>query len=293
MGIPTLKKSSNIDRLIKEIDRINSGDTKTEDKRFWKLERDKAGNGSAVIRFLPAPPQDGEDALPWVRIFDHAFKGDSGRWYFENSLTTLGKTDPVSEYNSMLWNKSKDDDSPERKQARAQKRRLKYISNILVVNDPKNPDNNGKVFLFSYGKKIFDKIQQKLQPEFEGEESINPFDMSNGVNFKLRTKSVAGYPNYDESKWDVQSAISEDEDELLRIWNEEHSLLELVSPDKFKSYDELKRKLYEVIAPSTGATQKKNVESRKEETDDDIPAWDSATEDDSDELEKFKQLALG
>src|SRR5665213_4259944 len=188
----TMKKSSSdISRLTKEIEKLNSPNS-NEDERFWQPQVDKAGNGSAIIRFLPAPAVDGDDALPWVRVFRHAFKGPTGKWYFENSLTTLNQNDPVSEFNSGLWNKSDDDKGPERTQARIQKRKLEYISNILVVSDPKAPGNEGKVFLYKYGARIFDKIQKAMVPDIddgipedEWPEPIKVFDFWEGANFRF------------------------------------------------------------------------------------------------------------
>lgn len=282
----TLKKSSNtVDRLAKEIEKINAPTERGDDTRFWKLERDKSGNGSAIIRFLPAPPSDGDDSLPWVRIFSHGFKGPTGKWYIENSLTTLGQKDPCSELNSRLWNESSDDNSPQRKQAREQKRRLNYISNIYVVSDPKNPENEGKVHLFKYGKKIFDKISILMNPEFEGDDPVNPFDFWNGANFKIRMRTVDGYPNYDQSVFDRPSALSDDDEELEKIWKSQHSLQEFLSPSNFKSYDELKRRLDDVLGLNEKPVQRtRRVE---EEIDDEIPNFDDEEDDD---LKMFKSL---
>lgn len=246
----SLKKSSaDLSRLTKEIEKINTpqGSDREEDTRFWKLERDKAGNGMAVIRFLPAPAVDGDDALPWVRYFDHGFKGPSGKWYIENSLTSIGQKDPVSEYNSSLWNASSDENSWQRKQARDQKRRLHYIANIYVIKDPANPENEGKVKLFKFGKKIFDKITLAMNPEYEGDTPVNPFDLWNGANFKLRTRTVAGYPNYDQSVFEAAKPLSDDDAELEKIWKSEYSLKEFLDPKNYKTYDELKKRLDEVL----------------------------------------------
>lgn len=262
----SLKKSStDLSRLTKEIEKINApqGSDREEDNRFWKLSRDKSGNGSAVIRFLPAPAVDGDDSLPWVRYFDHGFKGPTGKWYIEKSLTTLGQKDPVSEYNSQLWNASNDDSSWQRKQARDQKRRLHYVSNIYVVKDPANPENEGRVFLFVFGKKIFDKITLAMNPEYDGDTPVNPFDLWNGANFKLRTRTVAGYPNYDQSVFEAPKPLSDDDGELEKIWKSEYSLKEFVDPKQYKSYDELKKRLVEVIgtAASSGAVNDQITDS--------------------------------
>ena len=210
------------------------------DDRLWKPEVDKAGNGYAVIRFLPAP--DGEE-LPWAKLYTHAFQGTGG-WFIENSLTTLGQKDPVSEYNSQLWNSGIESD---KEIARKQKRKLSYYANIYVVKDSANPHNEGQVFLYKFGKKIFDKITAAMQPEFEDEDPINPFDFWAGANFKLKILKVAGYWNYDSSEFDRQSALLDDDDAMEAIWKKEYSLAELVAPDQFKSYDELKKRLDYVL----------------------------------------------
>ena len=218
------------------------------DDRLWKPEVDKAGNGYAVIRFLPAP--DGEE-LPWAKLYTHAFQGTGG-WFIENSLTTLGQKDPVSEYNSQLWNSGIESD---KEIARKQKRKLSYYANIYVVKDSANPHNEGQVFLYKFGKKIFDKITAAMQPEFEDEDPINPFDFWAGANFKLKIKKVAGYWNYDSSEFDRQSALLDDDDAMEAIWKKEYSLAELVAPDQFKSYDELKKRLDYVLGNTPSRSQ--------------------------------------
>ena len=222
------------------------------DDRLWKLDVDKSGNGYAVIRFLPAP--DGED-LPFVKLYSHAFQGPGG-WYIENSLTTLGQKDPVSEHNSELWNNGTD---AGKDTARKQKRKLTYISNIYVVKDPANPENEGKVFLYKYGKKIFDKLTAAMQPEFEDEEAIDPFDFWQGANFKLKAKNVAGYRNYDSSEFASTSALLDDDDALEAVWKKQFSLAELVAADQFKSYDELKTRLNSVLGNRTQVRQDPEV----------------------------------
>ena len=210
------------------------------DDRLWKLDVDKSGNGYAVIRFLPAP--NGED-LPFVKLYSHAFQGPGG-WYIENSLTTLGQKDPVSEYNTMLWNNGTD---AGKEAARKQKRKLTYVANIYVVKDPANPANEGKVFLYKFGKKIFDKLTAAMQPEFEDEEAIDPFDFWQGANFKLKAKNVAGYRNYDSSEFARPDALLDDDDAMEAVWKKEYSLSELVAADQFKTYDELKKRLDYVL----------------------------------------------
>ena len=214
-----------------------------DDTRFWQPEVDKAGNGMAVIRFLPAPAADGDDALPWVRVFNHGFQGPGG-WYIENSLTTLNQKDPVSEYNSILWNSGIE---ANKEIARKQKRRLTYISNILVVSDPKNPENEGQIRLYKFGKKIFDKISEAMNPEFADETPLNPFDFWEGANFKIKIRQVEGYRNYDKSEFDSITPVDGDDAALEAIWKKEYSLKEFLEPKQFKSYDTLKAKLDKVL----------------------------------------------
>jgi hypothetical protein len=212
------------------------------DDRMWKPTVDKAGNGYAVIRFLPAGA--GED-LPWVRYWDHGFKGSTGRWYIEKSLTSIGQQDPVSELNSQLWNTGRDED---KEIARQRKRRLHHVSNILVVSDSANPENEGKVFLYEYGKKIMDKIMDVMQPQFADETPVNPFDFWGGANFKLKIRQVEGYRNYDKSEFDSATALFDgDEAQLEAVYNQLHKLSEFTDPDNYKSYADLKKKLFEVI----------------------------------------------
>jgi hypothetical protein len=243
MSFADLKKQSKLGnltaKLVKEVEKMNTSSGSSDD-RLWKLDVDKSGNGYAVIRFLPAP--NGED-LPFVKLYSHAFQG-SGGWYIENSLTTLGQKDPVSELNSELWNNGTD---AGKELARKQKRKLTYISNIYVVKDPANPQNEGKVFLYKFGKKIFDKLTAAMQPEFEDEEAIDPFDFWQGANFKLKAKNVAGYRNYDSSEFAAQGALLDDDDAMEAVWKKQYSLAELVAADQFKSYDELKKRLDYVL----------------------------------------------
>ena len=240
MSFADLKRKSqtNFSFLQKELEKSSSG--KNVDERFWKPEVDASGNGYAVIRFLPAP--EGE-TIPWAKVYSHAFQGIGG-WYIENSLTTLGEKDPVGEVNRRLWNSGDDED---KETARKQKRKLSYYSNIYVVKDPKHPENEGKTFLYKYGKKIHDKILAAMQPEFQDEEPVNVFDLWEGANFKLKIKKVAGYWNYDSSEFDNVSALSADDDELETIWKKEYSLEAFTAKDQFKSYDDLERRLNLVL----------------------------------------------
>ena len=234
--------SSNLDVLTKELNKLQGNQQQSnKDDRFWQPEVDKVGNGYAVIRFLPAP--QGED-VPFVRIWDHAFQGPGG-WYIEKSLTTLGEKDPVSEYNSQLWNSGVD---ANKDLVRKQKRRLYFVSNIYVVSDPSNPDNEGKVFLYRYGKKIFDKLNEAMNPAFQDETPVNPFDFWEGADFKLKIRKVEGYRNYDKSEFSAQTALLQDDDKLEEIWKTQYSLQEFVNRDQFKSYDELKARLEKALA---------------------------------------------
>mgnify|MGYP001326265921 CR=1 FL=1 len=304
MSFADLKKQSKLgsltQKLVKEVEKMNNAGSSGDD-RLWKLEVDKGGNGYAVIRFLPAP--DGED-LPFVKLYSHAFQGPGG-WYIENSLTTLGQKDPVSEYNTMLWNNGTDSG---KEQARKQKRKLTYIANIYVVKDPTNPSNEGKVMLYKFGKKIFDKITAAMQPEFEDEEAIDPFDFWQGANFKLKAKNVAGYRNYDSSEFARQDSLLEDDDAMEAIWKKEYSLEEFTNADQFKSYDDLKKRLDYVlgIKGSPKFQDQETVEqeeefrvqnraesnpvpqSMKEELDNLTP---TNTDDDDDTLSYFAKLA--
>jgi hypothetical protein len=240
----SLKKSrsSSLNKLLSESTKLSTGNqNKSGDDRFWKPEVDKAGNGYAVLRFLPEPK--GED-LPWVRMFDHGFQGTGG-WYIENSLTTINQKDPVSEYNSMLWNNGTD---AGKDQARKQKRRLSYIANVMIVKDPARPEMEGKVMLYKFGKKIFDKLNEAMNPAFEDEEAINPFDFWEGADFKLKIRQVEGYRNYDKSEFDSQSELLDgDDDRLEKVYESLHSLQDFVDPKNFKSYAELQTKLNRVL----------------------------------------------
>ena len=297
MSFQNLKKQSSLgsltQKLVQQVEKMNKGAGGADD-RLWKPEVDKAGNGYAVIRFLPAP--EGEE-LPWAKLYTHAFQGTGG-WYIENSLTTLGQKDPVSEYNSQLWNSGMESD---KEVARKQKRKLSYYANIYVVKDPTNPQNEGRVMLFKFGKKIFDKITAAMQPEFEDETPINPFDFWGGANFKLKIKKVAGYWNYDSSEFDRQSPLLDDDEAMEAIWKQEYSLAELIAPDQFKSYDELKKRLDYVLG-NTPARRAVDEEVADEEVRDEPtytpsfnrspePVAAKTDEDEEDALSYFARLA--
>ena len=264
MDITTLRKmrSSNFAKISTEFEKIANpqSDSKSyQDDRFWKLEPDKAGNASATIRFLPNPDPN---ELPWVRVFNHGFQGPTGKWYIENSRTTIGEADPVGELNARLWNSGIEAD---KEIARKQKRRLTYIANVLIVSDPKHPENEGQVRLYKFGKKIFDKIMDKARPTFEDETPVNVFDLWEGADFKLRQRKVEGYPNYDQSTFMEPAAVTESEEDLLKLMNKVHDLKEFVDPKNFKSYEELSRKLESVLSGSSAPVQ--TAESMSEEQD--------------------------
>lgn len=298
MSFADLKRSSasSFDKLTKELEKLNKNtfDNSKEEEKYWKPTVDKAGNGFALIRFLPAPMN--ED-IPFVRIWDHGFQGPSGLWYIEKSLTTLNKEDPVGEYNSKLWNSGIESD---KELARKQKRRLTYVSNIMVLKDSSNPANEGKVFLFRYGKKIFDKINDMMYPQFEDEKPVNPFDLWKGANFKLKIRNVEGYRNYDKSEFDAPAPLFDEDEKLEEVWNKEYSLKELVDPKHFKSYAELKARL-DMVLGLDGAAPRPNTRAELA-TEDAIAAPTfkakeapiTATEtssDDDEDLEFFKKLA--
>jgi hypothetical protein len=244
MSLDTLKRSNSLDKLLGAVKEENAPQEKKsyKDDRLWKPELDKSGNGYAVIRFLPAI--EGED-MPWAKVWNHAFQGPTGQWYIENSLTTLGNNDPVSEMNSAYWNTGIESD---KEIARKQKRKLQYFSNIYVVSDSKHPENEGKVFLFRYGKKIFDKIMDAMQPAFEGETPINPFDFWEGANFKLKIRKVAGYWNYDSSEFDASTALFDNDEKIEKTWKTAYPLAEYTAASNFKSYNELKTRLDAVLS---------------------------------------------
>jgi hypothetical protein len=242
---------STLDKLRQAMESASpsqGSEKKSYDDNYWKPELDKSGNGYAVVRFLPTPT---DEEMPWVSYFDHGFQGPGG-WYIEKSLTTIGKQDPVSEYNTQLWNTGIE---ANKEQARKQKRRLHYVSNIYVVSDPKNPQNEGKVFMYRYGKKIFEMLKEAISPAFEDEAPINPFDLrGEGANFKIKIRKVDGYWNYDKSEFDTPAPLFDDETKLNDINSSTHSLNEIISPNEFKTYEELKTKLDRVLGLSGGVS---------------------------------------
>ena len=279
--------------LSLEISKISNVETNKADDRFWSPTVDKVGNGYAVFRFLPPP--NNED-LPFVRLWDHGFQGPGG-WYIENSLTSIGKPDPVSELNSKLWNSGIESD---KEIVRKQKRRLHYISNIYVVSDPANPDNEGKVFLYKYGKKIFDKLNEAMNPQFADEEAVNPFDFWAGANFKLKIRQVEGYRNYDRSEFDKMSPLFDDDSKLENIWKSEHSLKAFLDPSNFKSYDELKVRLTKVLGEGGSSSNRPTRRAEDEELPwaeeparrtASAPEFAAAGGGDDDDMDYFRKLA--
>ncbi len=294
--------STSLDKLRQAMESASpTGEKKSySDDNYWKPELDKSGNGYAVVRFLPTPS---EEEMPWVSYFDHGFQGPGG-WYIEKSLTTIGKQDPVSEYNTQLWNTGIE---ANKEQARKQKRRLHYVSNIYVVSDPKNPHNEGKVFTYRYGKKIFEMLKEAISPAFEDESAINPFDLrGEGANFKIKIRKVDGYWNYDKSEFDTPAPLFDDENKLNDIYTSLNSLTEIISPSQFKTYEELKTKLDRVLG-LTGGVATSTAESIAEDQDEvpwsnvntesvaDEPVISSAEpsvgESEDDAMDYFKKLA--
>ena len=292
----SLKKTSgaSLDTLTNQLEKLNpQRESRRGDERFWQPTVDKAGNGYAVIRFLPA---SANEEVPFVRVFSHGFQGPGG-WYIESSLSTVGRKDPVGELNQTLWNTGGDEG---KEQARKQKRKLQFISNIYVVKDPGNPENEGKVFLYKYGKKIWDKIEAQMNPEFEDETKVNPFDLWQGADFKLKIRKVAGYRNYDSSEFDSPTPLLDDDERLEGIWNKQHGLNEFVDPNNFKSYEELKQKLDRVLGKTVSTTTA--AETVIEQEEDSWEPTESSTPtnplsqspqvaDDDDDMAFFKKLA--
>ncbi len=296
MSLSKLKKSSSLDKLLNAVKEDSAPQEKKsyKDDRLWKPEMDKSGNGYAVIRFLPAV--DGED-LPWAKVWNHAFQGPTGQWYIENSLTTIGQKDPVSEHNTRLWNTGLESD---KETARKQKRKLQYFANIYVVSDSKHPENEGKVFLYRFGKKIFDKIMEAMQPAFEDEEAINPFDFWKGANFKLKVRKVDGYWNYDKSEFDSVSPLFDNDAEIETLWKMQYPLAEFSADSNFKSYDELKTRLDAVLSGTVSVgnvTDELNDEPvaapKVDTTPVEASSSNSSEENEEDTMAYFEKLANG
>jgi len=281
------RRTTDLEKLQSEIEKINKPQTNfnRDDDRFWKAELDKSGSGYAVIRFLPALD---DDKTAFVRVFNHGFQGPGG-WYIENSLTTIGQKDPLSEYNSVLWNSGIE---ANKEIARKQKRRLTYFSNIYVVEDKANPQNEGKVFLFRFGKKIFDKISSMSNPEFEDETEVDIFNLWDGANFKLKIRKVDGFSNYDKSEFMTSAPLSEDESEMESVFGQQHDLEEFIDQKSFKTYDELKTRLDTVLGniQTPAMTAPTSVENDEAPFDGGTPIPESSTSEDEN-LDYFKKLA--
>ncbi len=281
------RQSGNLDKLTKAIEALNSSENTESRDNFWRPEVDKAGNGMATIRFLPSSPGDGDDSLPWVKVFSHGFQGPGG-WLIDNCLTTKNQQCPVCEHNNKLWNSGIE---ANKEIVRKQKRKLNYIANVYIVSDPKHPENEGQVKLFKFGKKIFDKITEAMNPAFEDETPINPFDFWKGANFKLKIRKVEGYQNYDKSEFESPSVLSNDDEELEKIWKQQHTLKDLVADKEFKSYDDLKNRLDKVLglngetAPAKTTVEQMKAAPKKTT---EAPPWDDSADED---MAYFSKLA--
>ena len=290
MSLDTLKRSNSLDKLLNAVKEDSAPQEKKsyKDERLWKPELDTSGNGYAVIRFLPSVK---DEDLPWAKVWNHAFQGPTGQWYIENSLTTVQQKDPVSEHNTRLWNTGLESD---KEIARKQKRKLQYFSNIYVVSDSKHPENEGKVFLFRYGKKIFDKLMAAMQPEFPDESPINPFDFWEGANFRLKIRKVDGYWNYDKSEFEKPSKLDEDDNKIEEIWKKQYSLNDFTAATNFKSYEELKTRLDAVLS---GTVSVGNVVEQMQDEPIETPKIDTkevsapSQESDDDTMDYFQKLA--
>ena len=287
-----LKRNRNsFEKLSKAVEATSTGTADSnskEDTRFWQPEVDKAGNGMAVIRFLPAPSIDGDDALPWVRTFSHGFQGPGG-WFIDNCLTTLNEKCPVCEHNNTLWNSGVE---ANKDVARKQKRKLSYVANILVISDPSNPSNEGQIRLYKFGKKIFDKITEAMNPEFADETPVNPFDLWEGANFKLKIRNVEGYRNYDKSEFaDASALLDGDDAKLEELWKKEYSLKDFTEKKNFKPYDQLKTRLDKVLGFDGAPIVKSKAEDSIATLKDDTSVLSKPVHADDEDLDYFKSLA--
>lgn len=306
MSFANLKRNkTDLSKLVEQAQSANGATTtrQSDDPRFWQPTRDKAGNGYAVIRFLPGLDADG---TPWVRYWDHAFKGPSGQWYIEKSLTSIGQQDPLSELNSKMWNSGNESDKAV---VRQRKRNLRYIANVLIVSDPSNPANEGQVKLYRFGKKIFDKLMDSMQPQFPDEKPVNPFDMWEGADFTIKIRKLDGYPNYDASSFKSASAISGGDEQLEELYNKQHQSSEWTDPKSYKTYDELRSRLAKVLGESAPRTVKEefalddeipsfenrsaSAPTNRSAPEPTIPTAESSMDDDDDIMAKFAALANG
>jgi hypothetical protein len=290
MSFENLKTNNDqIQKLLNAAQEAGGGKVEKKDyndDRFWKPTVDKAGNGYAALRFLPAP--EGNE-LPWVRYWDHGFKGPTGMWYIEKSLTSIGQQDPVSEMNTKLWNSGREED---KQIVRERKRRLHYVSNVYVVSDPSAPQNEGKVFLYTFGKKIFDKIMDIMQPQFPGEQPVNPFDFWGGADFQLKIRQVEGYRNYDKSEFRSPEPFKGGDDEQLKgVYNTLYDLKEFTDPKNYKTYEELKVKLANVLGEAMPRTTQQTVALDETAPAPQPKAAESVDNDDEDTMSYFARLA--
>ena len=297
MSLENLKRNKDqIDKLLKAAESVGDNQSTQQknygDDRIWKPTVDKAGNGYAVLRFLPS--KEGEE-LPWVRYWDHGFKGPTGLWYIENSLTSIGQADPVSEMNSKLWNSGNEEDKVT---ARERKRRLHYVTNVYVVNDSGNPANEGKVMLYKFGKKIFEKIMDVMQPAFQDETPVNPFDLWKGADFKLKIRNLEGYRNYDKSEFAKSSELFDgDETKLEAVYSQVHSLTEFTDPSNYKTYDELKAKLMRVLGEESEMTLNQEIQMNEPaaapqpKVQESVTAESVTIDDDDETMSYFAKLA--
>jgi hypothetical protein len=262
-----LRKSRNsFEKLNKDIENNKNASKDYSDERYWQCSQDDSKNGQAVIRFLPAYAEG--DEAPFVKMFRHSFKGPTNKWYVENCLSTLGQNDPCVESNNLLW-ESGTKENKELVQGiqgkNARKRKTDYHSNILVISDPAKPENNGKVFLFKYGQSIFGHIESAVNPEFADDKPKNPFDVDEGYNFRLRMIQKDGYANFDKSSWsESPSAIADSDEEIEAILNKCYSLSEIIAPDKFKSYADLKKRL-DMVLGNKSASEKNEEKGLSDE----------------------------
>ena len=291
MSLANLKRASgNLDKLSKAIEALNTPTESNRDENFWRPATDRSGNGLAIIRFMSAPEIDGEDALPWAKMFSHGFQGPGGQWYIDNCLTTKNQQCPVCDHNSVLWNTGIE---ANKEIVRKQKRKLNYVANVYVISDPKNPENEGKVFYYRFGKKIFDKITEAMNPQFEDEKPINPFDFWKGANFKLKIRKVEGYANYDKSEFEKAAPLFASDEEIEKVWKQARSLTELVADKHFKTFAEQKGRLDKVLGLNgNDVGTKTTVEQAKSQPRKPVVPEDVGGDaGDDDSMEYFKNLA--
>jgi hypothetical protein len=301
MSFANLKRSSkaNFKSLADKMTQESKGSSFSDD-RIWTPDIDKSGSGFAIIRFLPEA--DGED-FPYVKTYTHGFK-QGNKWFIENCPTTIGNPCPVCEANSELWNTEIKENQ---EIVRRRKRSLRYMSNIIVLSDSKRPENEGRVFLFSYGQKIFDKLMSAIKPEFDDEEPFNPFDLWGGAPFKLKIRQVEGFRNYDKSEFGDRGPLFDDDDAMAKVWESQYKLKEFLAPARFNPYEEIKKRFNAFIKGGTYTTPTpQNEGDQNEDTPpweppaqeprrqaarkDPAPASEAAASDDDDDFKMFRSL---